>query len=93
MKRRRITQSLLLSLALVLMINSQASSNEQIRIVCSFSDYASIASMIAGDKAIIEMISNGEQDPHFIPPKPSYAMMLNKADMWITTGMDLEQWS
>lgn len=64
-----------------------------IRIVCSFSDYAAIASEIAKDYAIVESISQGQSDPHFIPPKPSYAMMLNKADIWITTGMDLEQWS
>ncbi|MBN2213637.1 MAG: zinc ABC transporter substrate-binding protein [Bacteroidales bacterium] len=66
---------------------------EKIRIVCSFSDYASIAKYIAKDKAEIECISKGEQDPHFVAPKPSYAMILNKADMWITTGMDLEIWS
>jgi len=64
-----------------------------IRIVCSFSDYAAIASEIAKDYAIVESISQGQSDPHFIPPKPSYAMLLNKADIWITTGMDLEQWS
>ena len=74
-------------------LSGLAAVNSQIRIVCSFSDYASIATEIAKENAIVEMISKGESDPHFIPPKPSYAMMLNKADMWITTGMDLEQWS
>ncbi len=64
-----------------------------IRVVCSFSDYAAIVSEIAKDYAVVESISQGQSDPHFIPPKPSYAMMLNKADIWITTGMDLEQWS
>lgn len=66
---------------------------QQIKVVCSFSDYAAIVKEIAGDRAEIMQISNGESDPHFIPPKPSYAMLLNKADMWITTGLDLEQWS
>jgi len=74
-------------------LSGLAAVNSQIRIVCSFSDYASIATEIAKENAIVEMISKGESDPHFIPPKPSYAMMLNKADIWITTGMDLEQWS
>ena len=64
-----------------------------ISIVCSFSDYASIAQRIAGDGAHVAYISKGEQDPHFVPPKPSYAMQLSTADMWITTGMDLELWS
>ena len=65
----------------------------QIEIICSFSDYAKITEYITGDKANISHIANGEQDPHFVAPKPSYAMMLANADMWITTGMDLEVWS
>lgn len=65
----------------------------QLKIVCSFSDYASIASSIAGNHASVVHIAHGEQDPHFVPPKPSYAMMLSGADLWITTGMDLEIWS
>ncbi len=81
------------SLMLIGLTTASAVGESQIRIVCSFSDYAAIAKEIAKEKAVIENISKGESDPHFIPPKPSYAMMLNKADMWITTGMDLEQWS
>ncbi len=64
-----------------------------LNIVCSFSDYASIAEYIAGDMATVSFIAQGEQDPHFVPPKPSYAVTLSRADMWITTGMDLEIWS
>lgn len=64
-----------------------------LNIVCSFSDYATIANFLTGGNATITHISHGDQDPHFVPPKPSFAMMLRKADMWITTGMDLEQWS
>jgi ABC-type Zn uptake system ZnuABC Zn-binding protein ZnuA len=62
-------------------------------IVCSFSDYAKIAEFIAGDRARVSYIAHGEQDPHFVPPKPSYAVTLSTADLWITTGMDLEMWA
>jgi zinc/manganese transport system substrate-binding protein len=65
----------------------------KLNIVCSFSDYATIVQYIAGDKADVSYIASGEQDPHFVPPKPSYAVTLSKADMWIATGMDLEMWS
>lgn len=70
-----------------------AANSASLTIVCSFSDYASIAERIAGGHANIQYIAHGEQDPHFVPPKPSYAMMLKDADLWITTGMDLEIWS
>jgi len=88
-----ITIILLISVLGLSAVKAEETPAGQLRIVCSFSDYAAIAREIAGDNAIVEMISKGEQDPHFIPPKPSYAMVLNKADIWITTGMDLEQWS
>jgi ABC-type Zn uptake system ZnuABC Zn-binding protein ZnuA len=67
--------------------------NATLNIVCSFSDYAAIAAEIAGSYATVQHIAHGEQDPHFVPPKPSYAMLLREADLWITTGMDLEIWS
>jgi len=70
-----------------------ASNDQLLTVVCSFSDYASIAERIAGNHASVQYIAHGEQDPHFVPPKPSYAMMLREADLWITTGMDLESWS
>ncbi len=66
---------------------------KQLNIVCSFSDYAAITKFITGDLANVTFIAQGEQDPHFVPPKPSYAVTLSTADMWITTGMDLEMWS
>ncbi len=68
-------------------------SDGPLNIICSFSDYAAIAGQITGNQANISFIAHGENDPHFIPPKPSYAMMLAGADMWVTTGMDLEMWS
>ncbi len=68
-------------------------SGTTLNIVCSFSDYATIAKEIAGENAEISFIARGEQDPHFVPPKPSYAMQLKNANLWITTGMDLEMWS
>jgi ABC-type Zn uptake system ZnuABC Zn-binding protein ZnuA len=68
-------------------------SGQVLNIVCSFSDYASIAEYITGGSAKVSYIAHGEQDPHFVPPKPSYAVTLSGADIWITTGMDLEMWS
>jgi ABC-type Zn uptake system ZnuABC Zn-binding protein ZnuA len=62
-------------------------------IVTSFSDFASIARYLVRDKGWVRYVSAGKGDPHFVPPKPSYAMMLREADLWVTTGLDLEVWS
>lgn len=89
-----LIKRLLVSLILGILVSAHASPiSGQIKIVCSFSDYASIAKEIGKDKVSVEYIAQGAQDPHFVLPKPSYAMMMKNADMWITTGMDLEVWS
>ena len=66
---------------------------EPIYVVTSFSDYASIVKEIGGDLVIVDHLSHGDQDPHFVPPKPSLALKLKKADLFITTGLDLEVWA
>ncbi len=65
----------------------------EIFVVASLPSYASIAEYVGGDKVTVRHIAAGNQDAHFIPPKPSYAMMLKRADLFITTGLDLELWA
>ena len=94
------------SLVLVLSIFSQLTGQQQrhryrggsddskrLKIVTSFADYDAIARFITDNNAEVSHLSHGDQDPHFVPPKPSFAVLLRSADMWVTTGMDLEQWS
>jgi ABC-type Zn uptake system ZnuABC Zn-binding protein ZnuA len=67
--------------------------SDVLKIVTSFSDYATIAEFIVQDNGVVDYIASGQEDPHFVPPKPSFAMKLRDADMWVTTGMDLEMWA
>jgi len=73
-------------------IFSYAFAGKKINVVTTFSDYASITKAIGGDLVDVNYLSHGDQDPHFIPPKPSLAMKLKKADMLVSTGLDLEMW-
>ena len=45
-----------------------------------------------GDKATVTSIAQGDEDPHFVQPKPSFVAVLRDADMFVTTGIDLELW-
>lgn len=78
---------------LATMLLTTSAEAKKLKIVATFSDYAAIAKEIAGDKADVEFLSFGDQDPHFVPPKPSLAKKLQDADMFITTGLDLELWA
>jgi len=67
-------------------------SDRPLRIVTTLPDYAVIAKAIGKDRISVEAIVHGEQDAHFIRPKPSFVNMVRKADMLIDTGLDLEMW-
>lgn len=62
------------------------------RIVTSLTTYAAIAREIAGDRAEVTSIARGDENPHFVQPRPSYVLDLKRADMFVTTGLDLELW-
>jgi len=64
-----------------------------IHVVTTLQDYAAIAQEIGGDRVEAQAIVAGNADPHHIKPKPSYALMLKKADLFVSTGLDLELWA
>jgi len=64
----------------------------QLQVVTSLTTYAAIAREIAGSRAVVTAIANGAEDPHFVQPKPSFVVLLSKADLFVTTGLDLELW-
>ena len=63
-----------------------------LKVVSSLPTYAAIAREIAGDRANVISIARGNEDPHFVQPKPSFVALLRDADVFITTGLDLELW-
>jgi ABC-type Zn uptake system ZnuABC Zn-binding protein ZnuA len=65
---------------------------QKLRVVATLPTYASIAQEITGDLAQVEAIARGDEDPHFVNPRPSFAAMIQRADLLIVTGLDLELW-
>lgn len=64
-----------------------------IQVVTTLPAYASIAQAVGGANVQAKSISRGDEDAHFVKPKPSYALMLKDADLFVTTGLDLELWA
>ncbi len=62
-------------------------------VVTTLPAYASIARHLVGELGEVESISRGDEDAHFVKPKPSFALMLRRADLFVTTGLDLELWA
>ena len=63
-----------------------------IKVVASLPTYAAIAREIVGDRGSVTAIAQGDEDPHFVQPKPSFVALLRDADLFVTTGLDLELW-
>ncbi len=83
----------LLSVLLLLMLVVSGFAGEKIHVVATLSTYGDIAKYIGGDLVEVKSIVEGDEDPHHVKPKPSYAIWLSKADLFIETGLDLELWA
>lgn len=68
------------------------SAQEPVRVVATLPIYASIVQEIGGDQVEATSIADPNEDAHFVRPKPSFALDLRRADLFITTGLDLELW-
>jgi len=64
----------------------------KLSVVTTLPTYAAIAREITGDLATVEAIARGDVDPHFVHPRPSFAAKIQRADLFVTTGLDLELW-
>jgi zinc/manganese transport system substrate-binding protein len=84
-----MTPTLLLAL---LAAAAPATPPRPVKVVTTQTTYAAIAREILGDRGTASSIGQGDEDPHFIQPRPSFVPELRDADLFVTTGMDLELW-
>jgi len=61
-----------------------------LKVITTTEDLASIAREIGGDRVTVESLARGYQDPHFVEAKPSFILKLQKADLLIAVGRELE---
>lgn len=59
-------------------------------VVATLPDFGSIAEVIGGKNVKVTTIARGSEDPHFVDARPSFVRVLNKADLLIEGGADLE---
>jgi zinc/manganese transport system substrate-binding protein len=80
----------LLAVLTVLAVAGSAHAQGKLNVVASTEDLASIANEVGGDKVSVEAIARGYQDPHFVEAKPSFILRLQRADLLIVVGRELE---
>lgn len=62
----------------------------KLNVVATLPDLASIAQVIGGSQVEILSLARPTEDPHFVEPKPSLILKLNRANVLLEGGAELE---
>jgi zinc/manganese transport system substrate-binding protein len=69
---------------------TSVSAQSKLTVITTTEDLASIGREVGGDHVTIESLARGYQDPHFVEAKPSFILKLQKADLLVAVGRELE---
>src|SRR5687767_14278277 len=81
---------LLIGLAAMLSLVFSSAADKKLNVVCTLPDLAAVAHEVGGDLITLTTLAGPAEDPHFVDPRPSFARVLNKADLLIEGGAELE---
>ena len=85
------TKALIAALvAAAFLTGAPARAQGKLTVITATEDLAAIAREVGGDRISVEAIARGYQDPHFVEAKPSFILKLQKADVLIVVGRELE---
>jgi zinc/manganese transport system substrate-binding protein len=85
-----MTKKLLIAIPFLFVSLHAADARADLDVVTTVPDLAALAKAVGGDKVEVTSLALHTQDPHFVDAKPSLALDLNKADMLVAVGFDLE---
>src|ERR1700737_5381434 len=80
----------ILIIAISLLVAGSTLAAEKLNVVTTTEDGASLTREVGGDRVEGTSIGKGYQDPHFIEPKPSFLLLLKRADLLEVIGLELE---
>ncbi len=81
---------LLIICILILAFGLNQAVASKLNIVTTLPSLASVTESIGGEYVKVYSITRGAQDAHYVEAKPSYIIKLNKADLLIYSGLELE---
>lgn len=88
--RRRPRGTRLMLLAPPLLFAALNAAQARLTVVATTPDYGALAQSIGGTHVSIKVLAKATEDPHFVDAKPSHIVTLNRADVLIESGADLE---
>jgi zinc/manganese transport system substrate-binding protein len=77
-------------LTLVLLAPGGVRSADKIKVVTTIPDLADMTKQVGGDLVDVTSLATGVEDIHAVPMKPSFAIILNRADVVVLMGLEAE---
>lgn len=74
----------------IIFLYLDASAHAKLNVVTTTTDLAALVQAVGGDSVKVHSIVRGVQDPHYIEAKPSYMRQVNRANLLVTVGLQLE---
>ncbi len=78
------------SLAVIAALLVPAVASAAPKVVATTEGLTMLVREVAGDRASVESLSHGTQDPHFVDANPILALKLRNADLLVDVGLELE---
>jgi zinc/manganese transport system substrate-binding protein len=78
------------SFALLLGLLATAPASADLKVATSLTDLASVATLVGGKHVSAQSLCRGYEDPHFVPAKPSLMKAIQHADVFVSTGLELD---
>lgn len=77
--------------ALLLLSVVAARAEAKVKVVTTIQTFKSLAEEVGGDRVEVTALVGDSVDPHFADARPSYALLLNRADLLVHVGLELEK--
>jgi zinc/manganese transport system substrate-binding protein len=75
---------------MLLCLAPMPSAEAKLRVVATIPDLADMARNIGGDLLDVKSLATGVEDIHAVPMKPSFATLMNRADVVLLLGLEAE---
>lgn len=62
----------------------------KLKVVATLPDLGAVAREVGGDETEVTVLAVPTQDPHFVDARPSLVLPINRADLLVLTGLELE---
>jgi ABC-type Zn uptake system ZnuABC Zn-binding protein ZnuA len=82
----------LILMLLTTLLALPAVARAELKIVTTTTDFADLARQIGRDKVDVHSVMKGPENVHNVIAKPTEMVFLNKADLFVHSGLDAEPW-